>query len=74
MKYSVISHPSRGFYVGAEYEPLAKGGYGWVPHFGRSTARDDRVERLHSQREIDRELDKMPEKLRKQCKIVPISV
>lgn len=69
MKWYVISHPSRGWYTGSEYE-ITKDGYKWVPHFAWSvTARDDRVERLYSQREIDRELNKMPKKVREKCTV-----
>lgn len=75
MKFFVIEHPSRGWYTGSEYELLKTCDYGWIPHFAWSiTARDDRVERMYSQSEVNRELKKIPKRLRDQCRVKEFEV
>lgn len=73
MKYSVIEHQTRGWYTGSEYGPLKEGGYGWIPHFAWSIlGSDDRVEKMFSNREVQKELDKIPEKVRAKCQVKEI--
>lgn len=74
MSYFVIEHPTRGWYVGGEYENVSlkdgRRGYLYRPKFAWSIiVRDDRVKKMFSQREADSELKKIPQAVRIKCRI-----
>jgi len=71
MEYFVIEHPTRGWFIGNTYEYLGKAPYySWKPKFAYSIqASDKKVKRMFSKAEIDKELDRMPEKIRSKCNV-----
>lgn len=63
----VIEHPTRGWYTDRVYDPFTGV---WKPRFSYSIgARDDRVHKMFSQREVDNELSKMSVDVRAKCTV-----